>query len=762
MKKKNKLKSMLLLLAFIIFNAVRAQNYILPASVKSSPNAVATLEQVLAAKQDLWGLAAMQQTNGASFEFFANLLPPLRYVNAKFRHYPIVLCAPGSKKEKARLISNGSAINARAELSTWHEIGTPVLFFVGAEQTPFGEKISSLNGPHYERGYLPIVQLDYRSGEATYREETFASVDWADHSILFTRFNLKEGTSGTITTRIESKAPLRVIGNTICDTLGRMIVSFDKVWRWNAEQKTLTAQLSAGGKATLAIATEPLPTSTPANIASASGYDVQKKKCVAKWEAILAGAMRVEVPEPIVNAAWKSTIVGNFLLLCDNNLNYGSGNLYEVMYEAESGDAVRALLLWGLAVEGRKMIPSLLDYGNNAGLTFHDAAFKLQLLAQNYWLNRDVAFIQEQKPRWSRCLEILTSKRDKDTGLLPREAYCGDEKEKVFSLNSNANAWCGLNDMAAVLRQIGELKEAERISKIAETLRQAILAAVDKSERRDVQPPFMPIALFGEEKPYDMLTSTRRGSYWNLIIPYVIGSRIFSGTEHEASMLRYLEEHGGICMGMIRFHQHSRLFANEDGLDDLFGLRYVDALLRRDEPELAIVSFYGKLAQGMTRDTYINAEGTGLRPLDEFGRPMYMPPTCGGALFLCQLRSMLVQDYDLDNNGEPETLRLLFATPRRWLENGKTISVERAPTSFGEVSIQVKSNIANGEVTARLTIPEKNAAKCTLLRIRLPEGWQINSAQVGSNSLKIDAAGTVDVSNLNGKNNIRFKVSKKI
>src|SRR4051812_28513208 len=70
---------------------------------------IATLEEALDAKVDLWGIAAMQQTNGASYEFFSKLLPPLRYVNAKFRHYPIVLCAPGSL-QKARLISNGSAI----------------------------------------------------------------------------------------------------------------------------------------------------------------------------------------------------------------------------------------------------------------------------------------------------------------------------------------------------------------------------------------------------------------------------------------------------------------------------------------------------------------------------------------------------------------------------------------------------------------------------------------------------------------------------
>ena len=51
-------------------------------------------------------------------------------------------------------------------------------------------------------------------------------------------------------------------------------------------------------------------------------------------------------------------------------------------------------------------------------------------------------------------------------------------------------------------------------------------------------------------------------------------------------------------MGMVRFHQHSGLFANENGVDDLYGLRYDQALLRRDEVDRVLVSFYGKLRRG--------------------------------------------------------------------------------------------------------------------------------------------------------------------
>jgi hypothetical protein len=61
----------------------------------------------------VWGEAALRQPGGPSYEFFKDLLPPLRYVNTTFRHYPIVLSAPKART-KAWWVSNGSAINARA------------------------------------------------------------------------------------------------------------------------------------------------------------------------------------------------------------------------------------------------------------------------------------------------------------------------------------------------------------------------------------------------------------------------------------------------------------------------------------------------------------------------------------------------------------------------------------------------------------------------------------------------------------------------
>src|SRR3954462_7111799 len=99
-------------------------------SVGPEPDKLASVQEMIEARTDVWGDAAMRQPNGASYEFFKDLLPPLRWVNAEFRHYPIVLSAPRAP-QKTRLVSNGSAINARANKPPmWKEQGVPIQFMV--------------------------------------------------------------------------------------------------------------------------------------------------------------------------------------------------------------------------------------------------------------------------------------------------------------------------------------------------------------------------------------------------------------------------------------------------------------------------------------------------------------------------------------------------------------------------------------------------------------------------------------------------------
>jgi hypothetical protein len=213
-------------------------------------------------------------------------------------------------------------------------------------------------------------------------------------------------------------------------------------------------------------------------------------------------------------------------------------------------------------------------------------------------------------------------------------------------------------------------------------------------------------------------------------------------------------------MGMVRTHPMNDFWAINQNIDDLYTLRYVLVILQRDEVDRALVSFYGKLAQGLTRDTFIGAEGTCPVPLDEFGRQMYLPPnSASNAFFLSMLRNVLVQDWDMDGDARPDTLRLMFATPKRWMEDGKTIRIERAPTAFGEVSVVMTSHLRKGEIIAEVTAPPRSPAKM-LLRARVPDGWKVISARTGDTSLPVDSKGTVDITGMKGTFKVLFTVQR--
>jgi hypothetical protein len=736
------------------------------------------LDEAVNAPKDVWGEAAMRQPNGASYEFFENLLPPPRYVHADFRHYPLVLSAPNAKI-KARLISNGSGVNLSGGSRSWKEVGVPVTFRVGPDEFRFGDLLERVSHPKLAEGYLPIVEITYRHPAPVqaegfvpinqvkrehvpevYRLEAFVSTDpaLAENALVFVKFSLAAGTTGIISAEADPNGPVTFAEGRIKDEQGRALAYFDKRWQW--ERGAAHAKLTAGSSVTLAIPTKPL--GMPFSV-DESVYATHRTAAVKAWQDILDRGMKVEVPEPYVNNAWRNCLLQNFTLLNSDRIFYSAGNQYEQLYEAEGSDAALTLMNWGYEEDARRMFTPLLDF-TRKGLEYHQAAFKLNDMARYWWQTRDTAGVQALRPKWEKELQRVLGHRTNEFGLLPKEQYCGDIKTMVFSLSVQAKAWRALHDMAPVLRALGDTATAAAVARAGVEYKARVLDAVMKSVRRETTPPFVPIALLADESIHSPITETRIGSYWNIIIGYVIGSRLFpTGSPEEAWLPHYLENHGGLCMGMTRSGGTAHGFwTGSDRVNPLYGVRYAVDTLRRDDPERALVSFYGMLAQGFTRNTFNGGEGCTLAPVDEGGRFFYCPPnSAANAHFLSMLRNMLVQDFDLDDDGEPETLRLLHGTSRRWLEDGKTIKVEGAPTAFGPVSVRVESRLSAGEVRAEVDLPRRNQPKRTLLRIRVPEGWRVISAESGGKRFPADETGAVDISSLSGKATLRFAVQRR-
>lgn len=753
------------------------------------------------ADTDVLGEAALKQPGGPSYEFFRDQMPPLRYVDANFHHYPVTLSAPASTV-KGRFLSNGSSVNTLSRSRSWiNETGKPVTILVGDKRDIFGSNLANLDGPRYADGYVPIVQLKYSADGATYAEEAFAPTDppLAEHGVVLVKLTLMKASGRKYQVRVakdhdpastapvpgverpenfavasqdfDEKVEALIEGPELFSMKdNRVTVPDGKVWaatypRWiiNPARGGFIAPLKTGQSAYIAVFTTPVDASFDFKLTPQS-YDEQREDCRKTWDELLKRGMMVSTPEKIVNDAWRSEMIGNFMLLHGDEMRYSQGNSYAKLYIGEGGDAVRTALLYGHADDAKKMIPPLFKY-TRAGLEFHQASFKLQMLAHYYRLTKDAEFLRSpmMRPMWEKELNVILNGRKTDNGMFPREKYCGDVDTRVFSLNSNSNAWRAIRDMSRVLADIGESDRANQLDQTQKEYRKIILDTLDKAIDRSVNPPFVPIALSGEEQPHQPIWGTTIGSYWNLMIQYVLGSGVFTADSQTATdVLHYIQQNSGLLMGMLRARATPGNFWVSGGrMNDLYGMRYALTLLQRDEADRALVSFYGKLAQGMTRDTFIGCEGSSIAPVDQFGRQMYLPPnSAANSNFLQQLRYMLVQDYDLDDDGREETLRLAFATPRRWLADGGRIRVDRAPTCFGEVTFVIESALKQGYVDAEVTIPNRTPPAKILLRLRLPDNRPIKSAKAGDRDLKIIDGETIDLSGMTGHIAVKAQVAK--
>ena len=346
----------------------------------------------------------------------------------------------------------------------------------------------------------------------------------------------------------------------------------------------------------------------------------------------------------------------------------------------------------------------------------------------------------------------LTASR---VGLLRRERYGADIVRPIYGLHAQVLALQGLRAIAGVWMATHHPRLAYEATRVAERLEAGLRAAVTAG--RTTLPDgslFVPISLVDRaERPYDSLSASKRGSYWNLVMPYVLASGFFRPGGPEATgLLAYMLNHGSRFLGLLRFSPHTGVTNpgyQTPGSDDVYGTNVARFLADMDQPDQLVLSLYGKLGAGMTENTFVAGEGSTIAPVaGQYYRSMHRPPnSANNAFFLEALRLMLVHETT-DASGAPRGLDLAFATPRTWLQPGKRIEVRGMQTSFGRLSYSLAAG--TDAVRVVLDIPERLAGPLRL-RLRLPAGVRVSGASADGERIEsfVDHE-TLDLSGLRG------------
>ncbi|HKT12426.1 MAG TPA: hypothetical protein VJW77_11435 [Terriglobia bacterium] len=164
--------------------------------------------------------------------------------------------------------------------------------------------------------------------------------------------------------------------------------------------------------------------------------------------------------------------------------------------------------------------------------------------------------------------------------------------------------------------------------------------------------------------------------------------------------------------------QEDNLFYQGWGMDnEPVYMPQATAYLLRDDPKAVIRDFYSNLASAFSH--------TVLEPLEHrwAHQQYYGPPSTDGSWFNLY-RHVLIDDL------QKGTLFLGQATPRKWLEDGDTIKVSKAPTYFGTLSYTIRSQMDSGRITASVDLENGKPPESLLVRFRDPQAKPMRSVTV--------------------------------
>jgi hypothetical protein len=758
---------------------------------------VRSVNAALRAKRDRWGNRLLARRAGPTYQSVRGFLKPLllvgrpagrvgtRLTDSGVHYMPMgepggrSFADAGPAEPFALHVADGSQLVSR------QANGRSATFFVGADgDERYGSCFSRLAAPRLAEGFLPVLTVSYMDAEGVrYRQEALVARDPRSGVLAsFVRLEARSASSGRDSTqiRVDVSDPALAAGGRELRSDGRVVLAFSGGGTF-AQDAGLRYRLDlADGEPDVLYLVRPIDPATARLRADASTFAAARSGAIAAWKRRLAEGAAIEVPEPLVMDALRNLLIQNLQLAW----RYSLGNAYEAFYQPESSAAVLRLAEYGFLRDARQALESLLPWSRGRSTNWEQGE-KLAAGAAYYLLSGDRAFLRRNTPTYSGYARDFSSRRAASAnGLLDRQRYSGDITARVYGLHHQSRAWRGLRDMAYVWGLVGRKDLATRYQAEARAFASALRTAIARSTTR-VSPheTFVPIDLLAtpREKPWDPVTATRLGSYWNVVAPYAWASGIFPRESQLArKVFEYAGRRGSFLLGLVRFNYYPTRVGKvrcdglpglkTPGFENVYGVHRVHFLADFDRPDLLALTLYAKLAHGMARGTFVAGEGETIGPVPpgacqgqphgEYYRSMYLPPSsANNDLFLATLRELLVHWYARED-GRLDGLQLAHATPRAWLAHGNRVAVRRLPTPFGRLGYTIDSRVDAGYLDVELSVPRRRPIGELRLRIRVPRSKRVLSARIGQATITPEGE-TFDLTGRTGRVHLRVFVRER-
>ena len=335
----------------------------------------------------------------------------------------------------------------------------------------------------------------------------------------------------------------------------------------------------------------------------------------------------------------------------------------------------------------------------------------LYAIAQNYLLSGNTSELERLLPNALKTLDWCIAQIDKansgtnKTGLIlaPLNDLTTAEREWAFT---QAYFVAGLELFGKALTKYGHPR-AQEVLDISSKMKADV---VKEFSRASVKSPIVQLedGTWINYVPADAMTFRRLMDQW-------YPSDVDTGPLH-LSRLEVFEPHSWLTTAMLNDHEDNLFLKNQGAANEPVYIQQANTYLLRDNPKAVIRAFYSLMASG-----FAHGQLTSLEHRWAWGQ-YYGPPSTDGAWFEIY-RKMLLNEIGQD------TLFIAQATPRKWLEKDKKITVKDAPTYFGPVSYTI-IGLNENHISVEIELSERNPPKAMLVRLRHPQGLPIRSVLV--------------------------------
>ncbi|HTL27725.1 MAG TPA: NPCBM/NEW2 domain-containing protein, partial [Tepidisphaeraceae bacterium] len=617
--------------------------------------------------------------------------------------------------------------------------------------TRIGVKFGSGNytklSRHLDGGWLPAPILAVEADGATFREEAMVIPNEKGSPFAWISFHWKttKDAPATIT--------LSVAGATIDMREGEI----------KKDGKVLAHLIAAEGGATGKVVGETLELSAREGFAALvipwgvgnDELDSSLKNPLnvlrAYWEKILAGATQIDVADPLLMNVIRASQIhclmaarseegGKLVQPWISSINYGP-------LESEANSVIRGMDLLGHDDFARKSFDYFISKYAPSGMlttgyTLMGTGWHLQTLGQHYALYRDADWLKSVAPKVATACQWIDAQRRKTMqspadegkrikfGLAP-PGVMADWGNYAYYFCLNGYYCAGLREAGRALREINFAGASDLVAD-AEQYAQHIQRAYRQTQalmpvyplRDGTWVPGYPSQVDAPGPSNDFFPGEDGNRSWCYDVELGAHQLIPQGVLDPKSletrwMINHMEDVQFLQNGWFDFPADQ----NEKDPYTFGGFAKVQPYYCRnaeidamaDDVKPFIRSYFNTLP------TLLNTEVLSLQ--EHFNSAGAWNKTHETGYFLSQTRFMLVMEHG-------DSLWLAPSVTSNWMKDGMAVRVKNAPTTFGPVSYEIRSSIAQGTIEATIDPPKRNPPKELVIRLRDPQGRRMKSVTV--------------------------------